>query len=248
MNNRHPGKNEEYFDKLAEKYDQQIPQHVRQYLCVKKTDIIINNLANHFPTNPTKLHGLDCGCGTGWHVKRLLEQAIDVAGVDISEAMIRLAISNNGPKAHFRIASTTHLPFTNSAFDFVYYINVIHHLTSQNKQNQAFSEARRVLKEHGYLYVFDMNVQSLLFRIYMNYIFPRTNQIDHDQDEKWLPANYYKNLAGWKLIDVKYFTIIPNIVPRVGFQTLVKIEEIFEKYTSNRVGAHYCISLQKNSI
>lgn len=233
---------------MAEEYDQQIPEHIRHHLCVKKTNIIINNLSQHFPCNPNQLRGLDCGCGTGWHVKRLLEHGINVTGVDISKSMLNNAIANNKAGAHFIHAPATNLPFDTSTFDFIYYINFIHHLTSEDKQNQAISEAHRLLKNHGYLYIIDMNVKPILFRIYMDYIIPLTNKIDRDQNEKWLPVNYYTNLTGWKLTDVKYFTILPNIVPCLGFKTLVKIEDIFEAHTRNRIGAHYCISLQKTLI
>src|SRR5947207_7641108 len=54
-----------------------------------------------------KIHNglvVDLGCGTGLWAEQLINRGYDVLGIDISEAMIRLA-RRRAPQAEFRVAS-----------------------------------------------------------------------------------------------------------------------------------------------
>ena len=57
-----------HFDFL-EDYDAEIPNHIRDYLAVRKTNFIIKELKVKFRNKPIMI--LDAGCGTGWHSKIL---------------------------------------------------------------------------------------------------------------------------------------------------------------------------------
>ena len=76
------------FDEIAAVYDAQIPAHVRRHLLVRKTDMMTAYLGHLDKAQAT---GLDLGCGTGWHVRRLREQGFRVIGIDNSVAQIREA-------------------------------------------------------------------------------------------------------------------------------------------------------------
>src|SRR5512138_3479628 len=47
---------------------------------------------------------VDLGCGSGLWAEQLIKRGFDVLGIDISEAMIRLA-RQRAPQARFRVAS-----------------------------------------------------------------------------------------------------------------------------------------------
>lgn len=234
-----------HFNTLAANYDEEIPRHIRKHLCIKKTNLILRELKKHFGNDPTKLQGLDCGCGTGWHIKRLRSINLAVAGIDPSNEMISRAKKNNNFKAPLYSGSATDLPFADESYDFVYFINVLHHLPSRQAQASALQEAKRVLKQNGLLLVFEMNPDPLLFRIYIDYIFPLTSNIDNDQQELWFAASKLSHLPGLKTLDTTYFTFLPNITPLWGFKTFVRLEQLLEKLTHHKTGAHYCASLEK---
>ena len=47
-------------------------------------------------------------------------------------------------------------------FDFVYCINVMHHIEDRNDQSQAFDEIARILKPRGYFFLHEINVTNPL--------------------------------------------------------------------------------------
>ena len=77
------------------------------------------------------------------------------------------------------------IPAPDASFDFLYIINVLHHLASIDEQRRAFAELLRVLKPGGLLFVHEINTRNVLFRFYMGYVFPSLNCIDEGV-ERWL--------------------------------------------------------------
>ena len=63
---------------------------------------------------------LDVGCGSGWATRQLAEYASkgQVAGIDISDEMIRVARESSTafPNTDFEVASAEELPFADSEF------------------------------------------------------------------------------------------------------------------------------------
>jgi ubiquinone/menaquinone biosynthesis C-methylase UbiE len=234
----------EHFNTISAHYDQEIPEHVRQYLCQKKTGYIIRELNTYGPRHDRPLRGLDAGCGTGWHVRELRKYGFEVSGVDIAEGMITEA-KRNVPDASFAVASATELPFEAASFDFVYFINVLHHLPSRHDQHRALQEASRAVKDNGLILVLEMNCQNAAFRFYNNYIFPLTSKIDDDQAELWIPFSFYAQEPQLQVIHQQCFTFIPNFVPRLGFKAMSGLDQLLDRITRNQVGAHYCVTLKK---
>ncbi len=63
---------------------------------------------------------LDCGCGDGWYLQKLLKDQIACVGVglDISADAIRCAVQRGGP-CFYIVGDLKHLPFRSHAFDAV---------------------------------------------------------------------------------------------------------------------------------
>ena len=59
---------------------------------------------------------LDVGCGEGYYLAAAAPQETDAWGVDISKDAVRYA-AVRAPKAHWLVATATHLPFAEGSFD-----------------------------------------------------------------------------------------------------------------------------------
>lgn len=104
---------------------------------------------------------LDVGCGTGKLVIHLNKNGFSAYGCDpyIRETLKMFHIK---PKLNkfFINASATRLPFNNNSFDMVTLVSVIEHL--QKKEVEKFlSEAKRVLKKNGYIFIVTPNYDSI---------------------------------------------------------------------------------------
>jgi ubiquinone/menaquinone biosynthesis C-methylase UbiE len=88
---------------------------------------------------------LEVGCGTGSHVLMLIKAtSCQGWGIDPSEEMI--CQEESGGKVQFVNGTAEELPFEDKFFDFLFSIDVIHHVTSTKSY---FHEAFRVLKSAG---------------------------------------------------------------------------------------------------
>ena len=99
---------------------------------------------------------LEVGCGTGKNTVWLLEKASNVLAIDFSESMLKKAkekISSN--KVEFKQVDITQpWPLNNKAFDLVSFSLVLEHIA---KLDHVFSEAGKVLKKGGYLYLGELH-------------------------------------------------------------------------------------------
>ena len=121
----------------------------------------------------------------GVHLGRMRALGFDVSGIDVSAAQIQLAARKLGSADLMRLGSAPAIPAPDGTYDFVYVINVLHHLASIDEQRRAFGELLRVLKPGGMLFVHEINTRNVLFRFYMGYVFPSLNCIDEGV-ERWL--------------------------------------------------------------
>ena len=88
---------------------------------------------------------LEVGCGTGHWLRLLGENAIRVAGVDVSGSMLAFA-RTTARDAVIAQARAEQLPWADRTFERVFCINALHHF--EDKLG-FFSEARRVLVPGG---------------------------------------------------------------------------------------------------
>jgi ubiquinone/menaquinone biosynthesis C-methylase UbiE len=229
-----------HFDAIADAYDVQIPESRREALLGRKTQLMRETLEQI----GIGRRGLDVGCGQGAYVLRMRELGFDVAGIDASAAQVAFAARKFAASGVIASGSVLQIPAANAAYDFVYIINVLHHLSSVEEQRQAFSELLRVLVPGGLLFVHEINTRNLLFRFYMGYVFPSLNCIDEGV-ERWLLPHKLRVYTDADVIDVRYFTFLPEFVPQVLIRLLTPLERLLEASPLGGYSAHYMAVIRK---
>jgi ubiquinone/menaquinone biosynthesis C-methylase UbiE/uncharacterized membrane protein YbhN (UPF0104 family) len=229
-----------HFDDIADAYDVQIPESRRHALLTRKTAL----MREVIEAQGVGRRGLDVGCGQGAYVGRMRELGFDVHGIDMSAGQVRLAARKVGGEGLVRVGSVLDIPAPDASFDFLYIINVLHHLNSVDEQRCAFAEMGRVLKPGGLLFVHEINTRNILFRFYMGYVFPSLNCIDEGV-EQWLLAHRLGDYTDAALVDVRYFTFLPDFVPAAIVRMCAPFERALERSAARVYSAHYMAVLRK---
>ncbi len=230
---------DKHFNAIADEYKEQIPSHIRERLLEKK--IHINK--KYLPLSHYQ-YGLDAGCGQGWYLKEMIKNHYKVKGIDESEKQVEYAKSYCGINDIY-VGTITNLPFKKDEFDFIYTINVLHHLNSKEEQILALKEFYRILRPKGRLIIHEINVRNPLFRFYMSYIFPLLHSID-EGTEIWLePYKDKEMFYNFKIIGVEYFTFFPEFLPAFVLNILSPIEKKLEESIIKKYSAHYAMILEK---
>jgi ubiquinone/menaquinone biosynthesis C-methylase UbiE len=229
-----------HFDLIAAAYDAQIPEWRRASLIETKTRL----MADVALARGGGRRGLDVGCGQGSYVARMRELGFEVAGIDDSAEQVRLAADRLGAAGLVTLGSVLRIPAPDAAYDFAYVINVLHHLPSIDEQRHAFAELMRVLRPGGTLFVHEINTRNVLFRFYMGYIFPSLNCIDEGV-ERWLPPHRLAAYTGAPIVEVRYFTFLPEFIPRTIARLLGPLERLLEASPLRVYSAHYMAVLRK---
>ena len=100
------------------------------------------------------LRMIDCGCGTGYNLKTLLQPYGRAFAFDMTPDALQRARARGVPLVR---ADMERIPFRSGSFDLVTSFNVVHSVSDDHK---ALREMSRVLKPGGYLV---MNVTALKF-------------------------------------------------------------------------------------
>jgi ubiquinone/menaquinone biosynthesis C-methylase UbiE/uncharacterized membrane protein YbhN (UPF0104 family) len=229
-----------HFDDIADAYDVQIPEARRRSLLDVKTRLMREILE----AGQVGRRGLDVGCGQGAYVARMRALGFDVSGIDASAGQIRLAARNLDDPAVVSVGSVLNIPAADESFDFVYVINVLHHLDSVEQQRRALSEIFRTLKPGGLLFIHEINTRNVLFRFYMGYVFPSLNCIDEGV-ERWLRPDQLAEYTDAAVREVRYFTFLPDFVPAAVVRILRPVEGWLEGSGLRVYSAHYMAALQK---
>jgi ubiquinone/menaquinone biosynthesis C-methylase UbiE/uncharacterized membrane protein YbhN (UPF0104 family) len=229
-----------HFDAIADAYDVQIPESRRRALLTKKT-AMMQELVEPLAVGRV---GLDVGCGQGSHVERMRELGFDVSGIDDSEGQVQLAARRLGSTEIVKVGSVLDIPARDASYDFVYTINVLHHLASIDEQRRAVGELFRVLKPNGLLFVHEINTRNLLFRFYMGYVFPSLNAIDEGV-ERWLLPHRWDLYSNVPVQQVRYFTFLPEFAPSWIVRALAPLERLLEASPLHIYSAHYMAVLRK---
>jgi ubiquinone/menaquinone biosynthesis C-methylase UbiE len=98
---------------------------------------------------------LDIGCGTGLASAPLIENGVNVTGVDPSEAMLAVA-KERYPQAKWVRGVAEALPFEAGSFDVAISAQSFHHAEA----NAAIAEIRRVLRPHGIVAIWWKSLMS----------------------------------------------------------------------------------------
>lgn len=102
---------------------------------------------------------LDVGCGTGKLVSYFQKQGFTAIGCDNAEEALKISKQIR--------ASATKLPFIQNSFDLVTAISLIEHL-SQKDASKFITEAYRVLKPKGFIFLITPNFASPLRLLFGN--------------------------------------------------------------------------------
>lgn len=92
---------------------------------------------------------LDVGCGPGEFTKYLLDKGYDAIGIDLSEAMVKIARERVSSE-HFATMDMRHLEYKPSTFDGLLAAYSLIHIPS-GKIAGTLQELHRVLKPGGYM-------------------------------------------------------------------------------------------------
>lgn len=232
-----------HFDAIADAYDVQIPEERRLALLERKTSMMRDVLTRA----GVGRSGLDVGCGHGTYVARMREIGFDVHGIDASEGQVRIAARNAGEARLIQVGSVLTIPAGDGVYDFLYIINVLHHLGSVEEQRRGFAELLRVLKPGGVLFVHEINTRNILFRFYMSYVFPSLNLIDEGV-ERWLLPNRFGVYTDVPVSEVRYFTFFPDFLPQGLVSLLTPLERWLERSSLNVYSAHYMAVFRKGGV
>jgi len=125
-------------EKIAESYDHwaETPQGRKAYGLEGKLLLKLGGL--------TVGEGvLEVGCGTGVHLDGFLREKVNVAGIDISPHMLRVARQRLGDRGRLCLGDAENLPFKEDSFDCVVLITTLEFIPHPDK---AVREALRVSK------------------------------------------------------------------------------------------------------
>lgn len=234
-----------HFDEISDRYDSEIPEHIRLHLLQKKTRAMLNRMQGQIAPGA---RGLDCGCGTGHYLGAMAAQDYRMAGIEYSQGMLDQAIANNPAHADaLTFGSITEIPHPDASFDFAYTINVLHHLPDLDHQITAVTEMLRVTRPGGLVMIQDFDADNPAVRFYMNVIFPLTSNIDDDETEIWVSMRQFRKLdfakARWR--SSESFTLLPNVMPRLGFGAAAWAERLGETLTARKFGAHFLMTFER---
>lgn len=147
---------------------------------------------------------LDVGCGGGFFLSQLSKEfaKTEPYGIDINKK--ELSFAKRGSATIFILASATNLPFQSGSLDTIVCLNLLHHLTKNNrplskkKCIETLSEMNRVLKQKGYFLMIEQCVNS---RLMSHLIFIYTSLLSILSRQPWTvsfltPEEIYGLFAG----------------------------------------------------
>ncbi len=196
------------FKDYVDNYQQKIQESIdfsgqdADFFIQVKADMVLN-LAMKYCKDLKSAMILDIGCGVGLVDSYLCSEFKNLYGVDIEDGVVSKAKVNN-PGVNYIKYDGDNLPFEDNSMDFVFAINVMHHVPPSNWQNFV-NEMRRVLKPRGAAAVFEHNPYNPLTRRVVS-------KCEFDRDAVLLSHNRISNLfksAGLALSEDSYILFFP---------------------------------------
>jgi len=230
-----------HFDSIASHYSDELPKYFQDYILIRKMEFIPK-----YCKNLDEMSGLDIGCGQGKYLNFLNLQSRNMVGIDFSFNNVKNTITQNKFNKHALNSDGGKLPFKSNYFNFCFCINVLHHLPSQELQENCLNEMIRVTREKGTIFIFDLSLKNPLFRLYLKHFFPRIRSID-EGDELFFSEKKIIKLVEKKthLIGLEFYSFVPDIIPRSILRILMLIERLIEKTIFKRLAMHKVIILKK---
>lgn len=169
--------------------------------------IFLNYHISRKKTDEERIRVLDVGCGPGIYLNFFKENSFEAYGIDLSPSACKLTKQTK--------ASVTHLPFKNNCFDVVVLVHVIEHLAQKEVKN-FLSEAHRVLKLSGKLFVMTPNIWSIGRLIFGSRWFEDPTHIN-----LFAPNTLKKSLERNGFTGITFRHKIPPIIPHKGAEEWV---------------------------
>jgi SAM-dependent methyltransferase len=233
-----PAEGVAHFDEIAAEYAGQWSPHVWDLLINRK----IGMLADALGAPATAGIGVDLGCGLGLQTMEMRRRGYRVVGLEPAVELLR---HRREPGSPVVAGDGLRLPFPDGSLDFVYAIGVLHHLPGREAQATARLEIARVLRPGGLLLVHESNPRNPLFRFYMTYAFPILKRID-EGTEWWLDPRTWTQAAGMTLVGTRYFTFLPDFIPRFLMRPAMAVERWLERGPTAPYSAHYLAVLRRD--
>jgi SAM-dependent methyltransferase len=239
---------QQHFDELAAEYGDQIPAHVRERVVGRKVAAMEQRLRDCGVEPGAR--GLDLGCGQGWYAVEMARLGYAMRACDRSPAQVEQArrfIAAEEVQVEAVAADACALPYPDGSFEFVYGVNVIHHITDPGGLARALREAVRVLRPGGSFFLHEINTENPLFAFYMGYVFPLIREID-DGTEAWIRPSALPDVEGahWAGENA-YMTFLPDFTPRPLLGLLSGLEGFLERSRFRTWSAHYVARLVKRA-
>lgn len=99
---------------------------------------------------------LDIGCGTGAHLRLYQKAGCNIFGIDLSEAMLKVARQRLGDGTELKLGSATNTGFADNQFDIILSTTVLHEMPHQVSVD-VLAEAKRILKHGGRILLIDFH-------------------------------------------------------------------------------------------
>jgi len=220
------------YDRIAEEYDREskrshlVRMHKRQFIlkCLDKYGLLREG---------TLL--IDLGCGSGAYIPFLVNEGLQVVGIDLSINMLRVA-RRKAPGAQFVLASMYDLPLRSSAFDALIAMGVtqFHSTTNFGIHRPALHEIQRTAKKKATV-IFELNnpVSPLYWRSFPSDIL-QIRKLAY-------PWSVIKFLANMRFKAIEVASCILVFFPICGISLQLKMENYVERIPVLRLSGRFLL-------
>ena len=229
-----------HFDSLSDAYDDEIPEHLRGRLLDRKIGMIAGVLKEAGIEPGAR--GFDLGCGQGSYTIALAQRGFIMAGGDLSRRQVEHARVNGkdlSTTVDWHVLDNSRLPVPDASLDFIYSINVLHHVIDPVARNGLLEDVMRALQPGGVFILHEMNTLNPLFRLYMSYLFPLLRNIDDGTERSLDPLNPPPVRCGRSSREPLFFTFLPDFTPQVAMRLFAPLERWLERSRLASWSAHY---------
>jgi ubiquinone/menaquinone biosynthesis C-methylase UbiE len=157
-------------------------------------DLLLKEILDLIKSDPgTSLSLLEIGCGNGKRLAELQKNGFQVTGLDPSKVAIKEA-SEKGVEA--KVGTADELPFPDNKFDILLFGFCLY-LCDRDDLFRIASEANRVLKETGYLFILDFYSKNETSNDYHHLAGVKSYKMDYRKLFDWHPSySLIKQIVG----------------------------------------------------